>query len=107
MLKEWQFWVLTLLAGLGVAVVAFNVYMFTSNRTVQSQINAQAQYVQQTQQLEVLYREIVKSLADLSLRNDDSQLRDLLAAHGITVNANGAAPNAAADGSRRLPNGKP
>ena len=51
--------------------------------------------IQQTAQLEVLYREIVKALADLSVKNQDAELRGLLTSHGITVTVNppgGSAP---------------
>ena len=45
--------------------------------------------------LEPLYREMVKALADLSIRNNDVQLRELLAKQGITVPSNAAfGPNA-------------
>jgi hypothetical protein len=47
-----------------------------------------AQYIQQSTQLETLYREMVKALADLSVRNNDRELRDMLAKQGITVSAN-------------------
>ena len=98
MLKGWQFWLLTLLALAAAALAAVNMWLVTANRTLQTEVSARAQYVQQTAQLELLYREIVKALADLAVKNNDQQLRLMLGAQGITINAPAAAP-AAATGS--------
>lgn len=95
MLKAWEFWTLTIVALAAAALAAANMMMFTQNRAIQVEATGRAQFVQQSVQLEGLYREIVKALADLSVRNQDKALRDLLAAQGITVNA-GAQPNPAA-----------
>jgi len=49
-------------------------------------------------QLEGLYREIIRALAELGARNNDQDVRALLQRHGIsyTVNAPAAAEPAAA-----------
>jgi len=96
MLKNKEFWILTALAALGLVLALTNMILFGQNRQAQAEINSRAQFIQQSAQLEPLYREIVKALADLSVRNQDSQLRDLLAKQGITVSANPAPPPAAA-----------
>jgi uncharacterized membrane protein len=87
MLRKSEFWILTLLAALGFALAIANMILFGQNRQAQAEVNGRAQYVQQTVQLEQLYRELVKALADLSLRNNDSQLRELLTKQGITLTA--------------------
>ena len=99
MLKKWEYWILTLLALAAAILVVVNIALFTGNRNAQAEINTRAQYIQQSAQLELLYREIVKALADLSVRNNDGQLRELLAKQGITVSANppAAAPAPAAE----------
>lgn len=94
MLKAWEFWTLTVVALVAAALAAANMMMFTQNRAIQAEAAGRAQFVQQSAQLEGLYREIIKALADLSVRNQDNALRDLLAAQGITVNA-GVQPNTA------------
>lgn len=96
MLKRWEFWLLTLLALAGAALVAVNIVLTTTNRTLQTEVNTRAQYVQQTGQLELLYREIVKALADLSVKNNDQQMRLMLGAQGITINAPAAGAAAVA-----------
>jgi len=99
MLKRVEFGILLALAAVIAVLVMANVGMTLANRSVQTEIQSRAQFVQQTAQLEVLYREIVKALADLSVKNQDGDLRNLLASHGITVTVNNppaAAPMAAA-----------
>ena len=96
MLTKSQFWILTLLAALCLLFEFANMIMFGQSRQKQAEINQRAQYIQQTAQLEPLYREIVKALADLSVHNDDKDLRDVLSKQGITVMANPAAAPAAA-----------
>ena len=95
MLTNRQYWTLTLIAVASVVAVITNIAMYLVNRTTQAEINSRALFLQQTVQLEVLYREMVKGLADVSLRNQDKALQDLLTSHGITVT-----PAAGADTER-------
>ena len=73
-------------------IVAANVSMVALNRATQADVNSRGQYIQQSIQLNGLYNEIVKALADLSARNQDAQLKDLLAKHGITFTVNAPPP---------------
>ena len=93
MLKKNEFWILTTLAVAAVALAIVNMVMFSQNRAAQAEVGSRAQYIQQAAQVEPLYREMVKALADLAVRNNDTQLRDMLAKQGITVTA--TAPQAA------------
>lgn len=101
MLTNRQYWTLTAIAVVSLVLVVANMAMFLSNRSAQAEVNARAQFIQQTVQLDVLYREIVKALADLSVKNQDKDLRALLAAHGITVNVPTSAAPAAPESGRR------
>ena len=92
MLARWQFWVTTVVALLVALMAGYTMMLFGQNRATQAELAQRAQYVQQSVQLEGLYRDIVKALADLSIRNQDKALGDLLSAQGITVSANGGAP---------------
>lgn len=85
MLKTWQFWILTVIALLAAILVVANAMLFTGNRTAQMEVAGRQDYIQKSIQFEGLYREIIKALADLSIRNQDQDLRSLLAAHGISV----------------------
>jgi hypothetical protein len=87
-----QFWTLCVLAVLGAVGTIANMFLYQGNRVVQTEVNSRQQYIQQSVQLEGLYREIVKALADLSVRNQDPELAKLLGAHGITISINAPKP---------------
>lgn len=106
MLKRWQFWVLTMLAVAQAALVGFNMNAFGDNRKLQLEVNQRAVYLQQTSQAEQMARDIALSLAQLAVRNQDTQIRQMLASLGITVNFNedaarAAQAGAAAEGKRK------
>ena len=88
---------LTLLAALALAAAVGGGAMSSHNRAQRLQLAQQQQYLQQSAQLEGLYREIVRALAELSARSGDAPLRALLQQHGIqyTVNPAAAAPASA------------
>jgi predicted nucleic acid-binding Zn ribbon protein len=91
MLKNGEFWLLTVLAAGALVLALVNMFMFSQNRETQGEVNSRAQYIQQSVQLDGLYREMVKALADLAVRTNDKQIGDLLAAHGISVTVGPAA----------------
>jgi hypothetical protein len=101
MLKVVEFWIVSALGALVVALVAANIYLVHSNRGLQADGNARAQFIQQTVQLQGLYQDIIKGVADLSLRNHDDALRDVLTQEGITVSVNAPTDGAAAAGGAR------
>ena len=86
MLKGAQFWLLSGIALLVLALVVVNVFLSRSNARLQQEVNERQLYVQQTLQLEGLYRDMVRALAELAVQNKDERLRALLASQGITVN---------------------
>lgn len=87
MLKKWEFWFLTAVGAVTLVLVIVNAALFLGNRSAQIDINNRQQFVQQSIQLEGLYREIVKALADLSIKNNDRQIKDMLTSQGISVTA--------------------
>jgi len=98
-----QYWTVTAVASTGLLLAAANVTMASLNRGLQSDIGVRQQYVQQSVQLEGLYREIIRALAELGARNNDQEVRALLQRHGIsyTVNAPAVAAPAAAAPARK------
>jgi ABC-type transport system involved in cytochrome bd biosynthesis fused ATPase/permease subunit len=88
MVSRWQYRFLTIAAALIVVLAIINATLFVGNRRIQATVNNRQQYIQQSIQLEGLYTEIVKSLADLSAKQNDEQLRDLLKTHGFTITVN-------------------
>jgi hypothetical protein len=89
-----QFWITSTLAAASLLLVGGNVALAAMNRGLQGDIALRQQYVQQSVQLEGLYREIVRALAELGARHNDEDVRTLLARHGITYTV--APPPAAA-----------
>jgi hypothetical protein len=103
-LKRWQFWILTVLALAQAGLVASNMVAFTDNRKLQAEVSQRAQTLQQTAQVQQLTREIAMALAQLGVRNQDPQIRAMLAQLGIAINLNEtptAAPPAAPEGKRK------
>ena len=98
MLKTSQFWLLTAIAILAAIFAITNMVLFQGNRLAQTEVGARQQFIQQSVQLEVLYREMAKALADLAVRNRDADLSALLSSHGISVSVN-PAPGSPAKGS--------
>lgn len=88
LMKEWQFWMLTGLGAIFVLLVLTNMYLFVQNRSMQQEVNGRQQFIAQSVQLEQLNKEIIVALANLSVRDRDDELKQLLTAHGINVTAN-------------------
>lgn len=99
-----QFWITTAVGSVAVALLVVNVVLVALNRGLQGEVAARQQFVQQSVQLEGLYREIVRALAELGARNNDEAVRALLLRHGITYTVNAPAaqqPAAPAAGVRK------
>ncbi len=98
MLSKWQHNLLVGFGALAVLLVIANGLLFTQNRAAQAALNRRQAFVQQTMPLEGLYNEIVKSLAQMAVKDNDRQMLNMLASQGltITVNTPAAAPAAAA-----------
>ncbi len=105
MLNKTQFTLLTALAVLSLCLMLANMILYGGNRTVQTEVRARAQYIQQSLQLQAVYNALLRNLAQLSIKNNDTEIRDLLASHGITFNAN-AKPGQASPGRTKAPQSK-
>ena len=95
-MNKLQFWAATALGALCLVLALATVTMASMNRSLQADIGVRQQYVQQSVQLEGLYREIVRTLAELGARNNDQDVRALLQQHGISYTVNAPAAAAAA-----------
>jgi hypothetical protein len=101
MLVRWQHRLLSALGAAAVLMVLVNALLFTLNRDAQSDLQQRQQFIQQTVPVEALYREIVKSLAEMAVKDKDKPLLDMLAAQGLTITAGGsAAPSGPATPAR-------
>ena len=88
LIRTWHFRLLTALGALALVLVLVNGTLFIANRSFQAEITARQQFIQQTVQLEGLYRDIVKALAELAVKNGDAQIMQMLAGLGINVTLN-------------------
>ena len=91
-----QYWIAVALSAACFAAMAANVTLGTLNLSARADVNQRQQYVQQSVQLEGLYKEIIRALAELGTRNNDADVKALLQRHGITVNVNAPAATPAA-----------
>lgn len=84
------YWFAVLLGAVAIVLALVDAALFNGNRAAQADVNGRAQFIQQSVQLESLYNEMVRALAELSARNNDEQLKALLQSVGITFSVNGA-----------------
>jgi hypothetical protein len=97
MLSRWQFNVVVALAAVTLVLVITNMVLFSRNRAQQQEINNRQLYIQQTAQLEGLYQQMIRAVAELSARNNDAALGAVLTRQGITFNVTPTEPQAPAD----------
>ncbi|MFO1200865.1 MAG: hypothetical protein U1E86_28260 [Burkholderiaceae bacterium] len=77
------------LGGVAIVLAIVNAALITGNRSTQAEVNARAQFIQQSVQLEGLFNEMVRVLVELAARNHDEQLKALLQGVGITYTVSG------------------
>ena len=99
MLSKFQFNLLTAASAVVLGLVIFNTAISTLNRDSQMDLAKRQQFVQQTVQLESLYREFVKSLAEIAIKNDDQEIVKMLAGQGINITSK---PPAVTDASAQV-----
>jgi hypothetical protein len=90
MLVRWQYFLLSALGAAALLMVIVNALLFTLNRDAQNALQQRQQFIQQTVPVEALYRDIVKSLAEMAVKDKDKPVLDMLAAQGLTITAGGS-----------------
>ena len=80
--------VFTILAGLTFILVVVNILLSLDNQSLRVDMSQRQQFIAQNMQLEGLHQEIVTTLASIAMRNNDEQLKGLLASQGINLGAN-------------------
>ena len=92
-----QYWVVTVIGAVCCAAMLASVTLGYNNANARAEVNQRQQFVQQSVQLEGLYKEIVRALAEMGARNNDGDVKAMLQKNGITYTANAtanASPNA-------------
>ena len=95
MLNTRQYFLLNGLGAVALVLAIVNIVLFTDNRSAQNEYATRAQYIQQSLQLEPVYQSLIRSLAELSAKQNDAQLHDLLASQGISFTFKPSAQGAA------------
>lgn len=85
MLTRSRFLILTALSLLLLILVAVNISLFLSNRSLQAEQAEKARFLQESLKLEPAYRALIQSLARLANDRQDDNLRGLLSSQGITI----------------------
>jgi len=86
---------LTPLAGLILLLVLVNLLLSLGNQFLRLQVTERQQFITQSIQLEGLHREIVTALARVAVKNNDEQIKNLLASQGISIVGNPRAASGA------------
>lgn len=86
--KPWQFWTLNGVAAVVLVLVAINITLFLGNRSLQVQMYGRQQTINGGIQISRFNTQLIQAIATLSAQTDDSALRDLLAAQGVTFTLN-------------------
>lgn len=92
MLNKMQYRLLLLLALAVIFLVLVNIVFFFNNQGLSETVNGRQQYLQQSDRLQGIYKPVINSLAELAVNKNDTQIRDLLASQGITLDIKSAPP---------------
>ncbi|MPZ78033.1 MAG: hypothetical protein GEU77_16105 [Deltaproteobacteria bacterium] len=76
---------LTGLAVLVLILVVANILLLIGNQSLQVSVSERQQYIAETIQLETLNRQVIAVLAEMALKTNDGQLKELLAGIGIDL----------------------
>ena len=76
---------LTGLAVLVLVLVIVNILLLAGNQSLQASVNQRQQYIAETIQLEALNRQVIGVLAEMALKTNDGQLKELLGSVGINL----------------------
>ena len=95
-MRKNQHYTVTLIAAACFAAMLASITLGYNNAKARAEVNQRQQFVQQSVQLEGLYKEIVRALAELGARNNDGDVKAMLQKNGITYTANAATPAAPA-----------
>lgn len=81
---------LNLLGFLSLILVFVNMFLLVGNQSLQRTVAERQQLIMRGIQMQAPAREVITALANLAVKSDDEQLKQLLANHGITVTVNPA-----------------
>jgi hypothetical protein len=80
---------LNLLGFLTLILVFVNMFLLVGNQSLQRVVGERQQFIMQSIQAQSGAREVIAAVANLAVRTDDEQLKQLLSKYGIIVSVNG------------------
>jgi hypothetical protein len=92
----WLAWVPTVVGAAVLLLVVLNIVLFNNNVDLQRQANARQQQINGAIRLGAINNQLIQMLATASVRDNDADIRAMLARHGITYSVTPAQPPAAA-----------
>ena len=75
----------TIFSCLLLVLVLVNILLAIGNQSLQSEVAERQQEIAQTIQLEGLYRQVIGYIAEMAVKTNDAQLKELLAASGFEI----------------------
>jgi predicted Holliday junction resolvase-like endonuclease len=78
--------VATIFSCLLLVLVLVNILLAFGNQSLQSELGERQQAIAQGMQLEALHRQVITVLAEMAMKTNDAQLKELLAASGFDLN---------------------
>ena len=82
----------TIFSGLLLFLVLVNILLNFGNQSLQSEVGERQQMISQAIQLEGLHRQVINVLAEMAMKTNDAQLKELLASSGFALGP-GPAPD--------------
>ena len=73
----------TILAVLALVLVVVNIMLALGNQSVQAEVTERQQFIAQSIQLEQLNRQVIAALANMAMKGNDEQLKNLLVSSGV------------------------
>jgi predicted Holliday junction resolvase-like endonuclease len=77
--------VATIFSCLLLILVLVNILLAFGNQSLQSELGERQQAIAQGMQLEALHRQVITVLAEMAMKTNDAQLKELLKASGFDL----------------------
>ncbi len=79
------YWASVALSALALLLLVMDIALVNGNRQLQTEVNQRQVTINNGVNLSQINQGLVQALADASVKDNDKDIRDLLAAQGITV----------------------
>ena len=89
------YWAAVAFGALALVLLVLNVSFINGNRSLQDQLSQRQAVISRGQTLSQVNQGLVQALASAALKEDDKQIRDMLAGQGITLKSPAASADAA------------